>query len=57
LWEALRLRNDEITGEHILLAILRSERGHAVWLLGNLGVSTAAVENWLGQLRRQTPAS
>ncbi len=57
LREALRLRDNEITGEHILLGILRNERSHAVRLLGNLGVSIEAVESRLGQLRRQTRAS
>jgi ATP-dependent Clp protease ATP-binding subunit ClpC len=44
LWEALRLCDNEITDEHSLLGILRDEHGRAVWLLGNLGISTEAFE-------------
>jgi ATP-dependent Clp protease ATP-binding subunit ClpA len=53
LREALRLHDNEITGEHILLGSLRDEQGHAVRVLGNLGVSTEVVESRLDQLRRR----
>jgi ATP-dependent Clp protease ATP-binding subunit ClpA len=52
LRQALRLHSKEITGEHILLGILRNERGPAVRILANLGVSTKTLEERLDQLRR-----
>ncbi len=55
LREALRLRDNRITGEHILRGSLRDEHGNALRLLANLGVSVEAVESRLDQLRRQSP--
>ena len=57
LREALRLRDDRITGEHILRGALRDEHGHAVRLLAKLGVSVESIESRLDQLRQQSPAS
>lgn len=44
LGEAVRLGDDRITAEHVLLGILREERGMAARILGNLEVSAEAVE-------------
>lgn len=51
LYEALRLRDNRISGEHILLGLLRVENGHGVRVLGNLGVTARAVEDRLKELR------
>ena len=51
LHEALRLRDNRITDEHVLRGLLRDEDGTAVRLLGNLGVTPASVEERLDQLR------
>ena len=53
LLEAIRLGDNRITAEHILLGVLREENGMAGRLLGNLGVTPAALEERLGQLRGQ----
>jgi ATP-dependent Clp protease ATP-binding subunit ClpA len=51
LREAVRLRDNRITSEHVLLGVLRDEDGTAVRLLGNLGVTPAALRERLDQLR------
>lgn len=51
---AVRLRHNEITGEHILLGVLRDEHGAAVRILANLGVSREDVEDRLDRLRPWT---
>ncbi len=53
LREAIRLGDNRITDEHILLGVLREENGTAGRLLGNLGVTPAALEEQLDQLRGQ----
>lgn len=53
LREAVRLGDNRITGEHVLLGALRDEYGAAVRLLGGLGVSAERVEERLGLLREQ----
>jgi len=44
LREAVRLRDNRIGAEHVLLGILDDEDGTAVRLLGRMGVSTEALE-------------
>ena len=44
LVEAVRLGDDRITAEHVLLGILREERGMAARILGNLEVGAEAIE-------------
>jgi ATP-dependent Clp protease ATP-binding subunit ClpC len=51
LREAIRLRDNRITSEHVLLGLLRDEDGTAVRLLGNLGVTPEALRERLDQLR------
>ena len=51
LREAVRLRDNRITSEHVLLGVLRDEDGTAVRLLGNLGVAPEALRERLDQLR------
>jgi ATP-dependent Clp protease ATP-binding subunit ClpC len=51
LREALRLRDNRITNEHVLRGLLREEVGTAVRLLGNLGVTPASLEERLDLLR------
>lgn len=51
LREALRLGHRQITGEHILLGVLRDERGQAVRILAGLDVSTEELEYRLDLLR------
>jgi ATP-dependent Clp protease ATP-binding subunit ClpA len=53
LREAIRLGYNRITDEHILLGVLREENGTAGRLLGNLGVTPAALKEQLDQLRGQ----
>jgi ATP-dependent Clp protease ATP-binding subunit ClpC len=53
LREAIRLRDNRITSEHVLRGVLREENSTAGRLLGNLGVTPAALEERLGQLRGQ----
>ena len=55
LREALRLRDRQPTGEHILLGILRDEHGPATSILYNLGVSAPTLEERLYQLRLRSP--
>ena len=55
LREALRLRDTRITGEHVLLGVLRDEHGMAVRILSGLGVSAEEVESRLDRLRQRTP--
>jgi ATP-dependent Clp protease ATP-binding subunit ClpC len=47
LREALRLGEDAIGAEHVLLALLRDEEGAAGRVLDRLGVAPAAVEECL----------
>lgn len=51
LREALRLQDNEITSEHILLGLLRDERGAAARLLAGLGVPARDVEARLTEMR------
>jgi ATP-dependent Clp protease ATP-binding subunit ClpA len=51
LREAVRLRDNRITSEHILLGVLRDEDGTAVRLLGNLGVTPESLRERLDQIR------
>lgn len=52
LREAIRLEENRITAEHVLLGILREPRGTAVRIIAELGVQAADVEQRLEQLRR-----
>lgn len=54
LREAKRLGDNRITSEHVLLGTLRNEDGTAIRILANLGVSPAAVEDRLDQVRGRT---
>jgi ATP-dependent Clp protease ATP-binding subunit ClpC len=54
LREALRLSDNRITSEHILLGILRNEDGTAVRILVNVGVFPPAVEDRMDQVRGRT---
>lgn len=51
LREAVRLRDNHIGAEHVLLGILRNEDGTAVRMLYRLGVSPGALEERLFELR------
>lgn len=51
LREAVRLRNNRIGTEHVLLGILRNEDGTAVRILAGMGVSPEALEDWLCEFR------
>ncbi len=51
LMEAVRLRNNRIGTEHVLLGILRNEDGTAVRILAGMGVSPEALEDWLCEFR------
>jgi ATP-dependent Clp protease ATP-binding subunit ClpC len=51
LREAIRLRDNRITSEHVLLGLLRDEDGTAVRLLGNLGVTPEVLRERLDQFR------
>jgi ATP-dependent Clp protease ATP-binding subunit ClpA len=51
LREAIRLRDNRITSEHVLLGVLRDEGGTAVRLLRSLGVTPEALRERLDQLR------
>jgi ATP-dependent Clp protease ATP-binding subunit ClpA len=51
LREAVRLRNNHLGTEHVLLGILSNEDGTAVRMLGRMGVSPAALEERLFELR------
>ena len=55
LREAIRLRDNKITAEHVLLGILRNEHGQAVRLLAGMGVPVREVEERLDQLRSRSP--
>jgi ATP-dependent Clp protease ATP-binding subunit ClpA len=57
LREARRLGDNRITSEHVLLGTVRNEDGTAVRMLTNLGVSPAAVEDRLDQVRGRTTGS
>jgi hypothetical protein len=48
LREALRLGNETIGAQHILLALLRDDESHAAEILDRLGVAAAAIEQRLG---------
>ena len=51
LREAVRLRNNRIGTEHVLLGILRNPDGTAVRMLAGMGVSAEAVEDRLCEFR------
>ncbi|HEX2181178.1 MAG TPA: Clp protease N-terminal domain-containing protein [Rubrobacteraceae bacterium] len=51
LGEAVRLRDNRITSEHVLRGLLRDESGTAVRLLHNLGVAPETLRERLDQLR------
>ncbi len=51
LREAVRLRDNRIGPEHVLLGILRNEDGTAVRMLARLGVSPEMLEDRLYELR------
>jgi ATP-dependent Clp protease ATP-binding subunit ClpC len=51
LREAVRLRDNYIGAEHVLLGILRNEDGTAVRMLARIGVSPEALEDRLYHLR------
>ena len=51
LKEAVRLRNNRIGTEHVLLGILRNADGTAVRMLSGMGVSPEAIEDRLCQFR------
>jgi ATP-dependent Clp protease ATP-binding subunit ClpC len=51
LREAVRLRDNHIGTEHVLLGILRNEDGTAVRMLARLGVSPQMLEDRLFELR------
>ncbi len=51
LREAVRLRDNSIGGEHILLGILRNDDGTAVRMLARMGVSPQMLEDRLYMLR------
>jgi ATP-dependent Clp protease ATP-binding subunit ClpA len=53
LREAVRLRDNRIGTEHVLLGILENEDGTAVRMLNRLGVSPEAVEEQVFELRGQ----
>jgi ATP-dependent Clp protease ATP-binding subunit ClpC len=44
LREALRLGDERIGAQHILLALLRDDQSHAVEVLDRLGLAAAAIE-------------
>jgi ATP-dependent Clp protease ATP-binding subunit ClpC len=51
LREAVRLKDNRIGAEHVLLGVLRNDDGTAVRMLGRLGVSPEALEDRLYALR------
>jgi ATP-dependent Clp protease ATP-binding subunit ClpC len=51
LREAVRLRDNHLGTEHVLLGILRNEDGTAVRMLARLGVSPEALEERLFEVR------
>jgi ATP-dependent Clp protease ATP-binding subunit ClpA len=51
LREVDRLGGNRITAEHLLLGILRENRGTAVRIINDLGVQPREVEDRLEQLR------
>ncbi len=51
LREAVRLRDNHLGTEHVLLGILRNEDGTAVRMLARLGVAPEALEDRLRELR------
>lgn len=53
LGEAVRLRDNYIGTEHVLLGISRNVDGMAVRMLARMGVSTAVLEERLSELRGQ----
>ena len=53
LREAVRLRDNRIGTEHVLLGILENEDGTAVRMLNRLGVSPEAVKEQVFELRGQ----
>ena len=55
--EALRVGDNRLTPEHVLLGILRNGDGTAVRILSALGARPAAVEERLDQLRERATSS
>lgn len=55
LREAVRRRDSSITAEHVLLGILRDERGASFRILANLGVSAEAVCDRVQSLSESRP--
>ena len=53
LKEAVRLRNNRIGTEHVLLGILRNRDGTAVRMLAGMGLSPEAVEDRLCEFRER----
>jgi ATP-dependent Clp protease ATP-binding subunit ClpC len=51
LREAVRLRDNRIGTEHVLLGILGDEEGTAVRMLGRMGLSTEALKERLREAR------
>ncbi len=56
LREAVRLRDNRIGTEHVMLGIVGNEGGTAVRMLGRLGVSTETLEDRLHELRGREKA-
>lgn len=57
LSEALRVGDNRITPEHILLGILRNTDGTAVRILSNLDAPVGVIEERLDRLRERTPSA
>jgi ATP-dependent Clp protease ATP-binding subunit ClpA len=55
LRETIRLRDNKITAEHVLLGILHNEYGQAVRLLAGMDIPVREVEERLNQLRSRSP--
>jgi ATP-dependent Clp protease ATP-binding subunit ClpA len=54
LRETIRLRDNKITAEHVLLGILRNEYGQAVRLLAGMDIPVLEVEERLDQIRSRS---
>jgi hypothetical protein len=57
LREAQRLGHEHLGVEHLLLALLRDERGGAVRALADVGISADDLERCLGKVLKQAPFS
>ena len=53
--EMRKLGDYHLGTEHVLLGVLRDERGMSVRILAGLGVSAAEIKHRLNQLRREPP--